>query len=182
MTRLSLVRHARPTSGWDAGGDPGLDDVGRAQATAMAATLAGGDARPIVTSPLRRTRETADALAALWGSEASVEPRVGEIPTPSDAVESRSAWLRTTLSSRWSALDDGLQQWREEVLATLRASEHDAVVVTHFVAINAVVGEAIGDDRVVSFSPDYASVTELDVDHARIRVVRLGAESSTTVR
>jgi broad specificity phosphatase PhoE len=182
MTRLCLVRHARPTSDWDAGGDPGLDDVGRAQATAMAAALGAGDPRPIVTSPLQRTRETAAALAALWGAEPAVEPRVGEIPTPSDAEQSRSTWLRTTLSGRWSTLTEDLQQWREDVLATLRAFEHDAVVVTHFVAINAAVGAATGDDLVVAFSPDYASVTEVEVDRAGITLVSLGAQSSTTVR
>jgi broad specificity phosphatase PhoE len=182
MTRLCLVRHARPTSAWDAGGDPGLDDVGRAQANAMAARLGAGDPRPIVTSPLRRTRETAAALAGLWNTEAVVEPRVGEIPTPSDAEQTRSAWLRTTLSGRWSTLSEDLQRWREEVLATLRAFEHDAVVVTHFVAINAAVGAATGDDRVVAFSPDYASVTEVDVNRDGISLVCLGTESSTRVR
>jgi broad specificity phosphatase PhoE len=148
----------------------------------MAATLAAGDRRPIVTSPLRRTRETAEALAVLWGADVAVEPRVGEIPSPSDATESRAAWLRTTLSGRWSALEESLRRWREDVLATLCALEHDTVVVTHFVAINAVVGEATADDRVVTFSPDYASVTEVEVDRAALHVVRLGAESSTTVR
>ena len=182
MTRLCLVRHARPTSGWGAGGDPGLDDVGRAQANAMASTLAAGDPRPIVVSPLRRTRETAAALAVLWGTEAFVEPSVGEIPTPSEVGEDRAAWLRATLNGRWSSLGEDLQQWRKSVLMTLRELEHDAVVVTHFVAINAVVGEATGDDRVVTFSPDYASITEVDIDRTGIRVVRLGAESSTTVR
>jgi hypothetical protein len=32
------------------------------------------------------------------------------------------------------------------------------------------------------FSPDYASVTEIDVDRSGITLVRLGAESSTNVR
>jgi broad specificity phosphatase PhoE len=182
MTRLCLVRHAQPTSDWDAGGDPGLDGVGRAQANAMAAALAAGEPRPIVTSPLQRTRETAAALADLWNTEAVVEPRVGEIPTPSDAEQSRSTWLRTTLRGCWSALAEDLQHWREDVLATLRAFEHDAVVVTHFVAINAAVGAATEDDRVVVFAPGYVSVTQVEVDQAGIRVIQLGEESSTNVR
>lgn len=182
MTRLCLVRHARPTSSWDAGGDPGLDDVGRAQANAMAATLAAEDRRAIATSPLQRTRETAAALADVWKTTAVVEPQVGEIPTPLGAEQSRSAWLRTTLGGRWSTLADDLQDWRDDVLAALRAFEQDTVVVTHFVAINAAVGAAAGDDRVVVFSPDYASITEIEVDRSGISLVCLGAESSTTIR
>ena len=37
MTRLILVRHGRAAGGWDDDLDPGLDDLGRAQAEAMAA-------------------------------------------------------------------------------------------------------------------------------------------------
>ena len=85
MALVHLVRHGRATGGWDVDPDPGLDDLGVA-----AGGAAGRPARrrwrpaplPIVTSPLRRCRETAAPLAARWGVDAVVEPLVAEIPSP----------------------------------------------------------------------------------------------------
>lgn len=69
MTTVLLVRHGRTeanASGVLAGWTPGnhLDDTGRAQAAALAARLAVLPLASIVTSPLERTRETAQALLA----------------------------------------------------------------------------------------------------------------------
>ena len=57
MTQLYLVRHGRAAAGWNTDPDPGLDDIGRAQAAAAADRLAPIGPLPIVTSPLRRCRE-----------------------------------------------------------------------------------------------------------------------------
>ena len=74
MATIRLVRHGRATGGWDADVDPGLDELGVAQAAALADLLGPlGDAagrRALVTSPMRRCRETAAPLAARWGVDA----------------------------------------------------------------------------------------------------------------
>ena len=64
MSRVYLIRHAKPSATW--GGDdddPGLDDTGKAQAEAAAKALLAlpPQLRPVrvVSSPLRRCRETA---------------------------------------------------------------------------------------------------------------------------
>ena len=67
MPTVILVRHGRTAAnagGVLAGWTPGvhLDDAGRAQATALAARLAPVPLSAIITSPLERTRETAEAL------------------------------------------------------------------------------------------------------------------------
>jgi len=70
MATVHLVRHGRATGGWDADPDRGLDDVGVAQAAALAERFgplgngACAGVPALVTSPMRRCRETADALAA----------------------------------------------------------------------------------------------------------------------
>jgi broad specificity phosphatase PhoE len=186
VTRLVLVRHGRAAAEWAAGGDPGLDAVGRAQADAMAEALASelGETTPwpVVVSPLQRTRETAAALERSWRTTARVEPGVGEIPTLA-GVGDRAAWLGDALRSSWADLGPDLQQWREQVVETLLASTRDTVFVTHFVAINAAVGRAEGHDRVVTFAPDHCSRTVLEVDAGVLRVVELGAQARrTTVR
>jgi len=181
VSRLVLVRHGRAAAAWDADLDPGLDAAGRGQADAMAAALAANGPLPIVVSPLRRTRETAAALERAWGVVAAVEPAVGEIRAPVDDLADRGAWLRGLHAGRWSEQDDALRRWREEVLAALGALERTTVVVTHFFGINAAVGAACGDDRLVCFRPDHCSRTVIENDAGRLRLVRLGAEDSTPV-
>jgi probable phosphomutase (TIGR03848 family) len=73
VTLVLLVRHGM-TAGTGAvltGRTPGipLDDRGRGQATALAARLAGVPLDAIITSPLERCRQTADAIAAARDSQ-----------------------------------------------------------------------------------------------------------------
>jgi broad specificity phosphatase PhoE len=182
VSRLVLVRHGHAAAGWDADPDPGLDDVGRAQAAAVSAVLAPEGPLPVVVSPLRRTRETAAALERVWGTEAAMEPAVGEIRAPVDDLVGRASWLRGVYTGRWADQDEALRGWRDQVLATLGALDRTTVVVTHFFGINAAVGAATGDDRLVSFRPDHCSRTVLDNDGGCLRLVELGAQASTPVR
>jgi broad specificity phosphatase PhoE len=152
----------------------------------VAETLASIGPLPVLTSPLRRTRETAAALEARWPDCLRVEPRVSEIPSPAapeGQLADRGRWLARVMSGTW---DDGLSEavleWRQCVLTALHEVVSDAVVVTHFVAINAAVGEARGDRRAVVFRPDYCSHTVIDNGGGRLAVVELGRESSTVVR
>ena len=177
------MRHGQPLAGYDQDHDPGLDDVGRAQAEAAAVDLAPLGPLPVVTSPLRRTRETAAPLERQWAVTASVEPAVGEIKSPTDDLADRSAWLGEILRGRrrWAELDGERRQWRAGVVAALLALDVDTVVVTHYIAINAAVGEATGDDRVVNFRPDNCSCTALESDGQRLTLVQLGRQRETIV-
>lgn len=84
MTLVLLIRHGRTTAnaaGVLAGRTPGvhLDEHGRGQAEALAARLAVVPLAAVVTSPLERTRETAEALlAARPGVPLRVEERLSE--------------------------------------------------------------------------------------------------------
>jgi broad specificity phosphatase PhoE len=180
--RVVLIRHAHPGGGYGEDHDPGLDDVGLRQAAAMTAAVAPLGPRPVYVSPLRRTRETAAVLERRWATEATVEPRVGEIPSPFESLEERAVWLREVLPSTWANQPAELVQWRGSLLAALRELSHDTIVVTHFVAINAVVGAATGDDRITSCMPDYCSQTVLDVDADGFRLIEMGAQASTRIR
>ncbi len=166
MIRLHLVRHGEAAAGWGADPDPGLSDTGRAQAVAVAERLAGLPPMPVHVSPLRRTVETAAPLLARWGTEAVLDPVVAEIPSPSPDLAEREAWLRTALAGRWSDLDARFTEWCDALLAHLAALPVDAVIVTHFVAINAVLGACRGDDRLVVVPVANTSVTVVDVDPA----------------
>src|SRR5215210_6640675 len=68
---LILVRHAEPrrvgAGEVDGPADPGLTDRGRQQAERLAAWLAVEPVDAVITSPLRRARETAAPVASALG-------------------------------------------------------------------------------------------------------------------
>jgi len=181
MSRIYLVRHGRAAADWGSHEDPGLDEIGRAQAETMANELAPRGPLPLIASPLRRTRETAAALERQWNRAARIEPRVSEIPSPVEDLAVRAEWLRGILQGRWPELEAPLQRWREAVLEAIRELHEDTVVVSHFVAINVAAGAALENDRVTCFRPDHCSCTVLDVVDGRLSLVELGAQGATRV-
>ena len=94
MPRLYLVRHGKASANWAVAADPGLDEIGRAEAEATAQELASKGPLPILSSPLARARETAAPLERLWEAHARIEPGVAEVPSPDVPLETRGEWLR----------------------------------------------------------------------------------------
>ena len=182
MTRLILVRHGRAAGGWDDDLDPGLDDLGRAQADAMADLVAPRGPMPILVSPLRRCRDTAAALEQRWRTVATVDAAVGEIPSPPGVpMQQRTTWLRTAMAGTWADVGDAYMSWRDSVVARLIAIDTDTVIVSHFVAINAAIGTAIGSDQIVIAALDNCSLTIIDVVDGNLVLVEQGSEAPDTL-
>src|SRR4051794_24011609 len=119
MSRLYMIRHGKPASTWGQSSDldPGLDELGDAQARgARDALLAQADPpKRVVSSPLRRCRETAMPFAEAIGMQIEIEPAFGEIPTPAHlSLEERPTWLRKAFGGRWSEVvgDLDYEVWR----------------------------------------------------------------------
>jgi broad specificity phosphatase PhoE len=183
MPHLVLVRHGRATGGWDDDPDPGLDELGQRQAVAVASRLATGSPVAIVSSPLRRCRETAAALATTWSAQVTIEPRVAELPSPVGVpLNDRVGWLRDACSGTWAALGPRYQSYRDELAAFLLTLTEDTIVFSHFIAINAAIGVATEDDRVVIHSLDNTSCTIFEHDGSTLRLVEAGAEAETLFR
>ena len=182
MAKIYLVRHGKAMAGWGMEKDPGLDDLGHAQAKAAALTLAPLGPLPILTSPLARTRETSRPLAKIWGLEPRVEKRVGEIQFLSETPADRVRWLKEVMVDQWPNLDRDLRQWRQEVIEALVSIDTDTVVFTHYIAINVAVGHATENDRVVCFRPDNASITVLESNGDKLLLIERGTEAVTEVR
>src|SRR6202012_4303295 len=78
MARLYLIRHGKPSSTWSGDDDdPGLDETGQAQAKGGRDWLmklpAGERISRVVSSPLRRCRETAQATADALGVKIEID-------------------------------------------------------------------------------------------------------------
>jgi broad specificity phosphatase PhoE len=181
MARIHMVRHGRAEAGFGESMDPALDALGREQAEGVAQKLAALGPLPILSSPLRRTRETAAPLARLWSREPVIEHAVAEIPSPGGmTLEQRVVWLRGLMAGSWRDVGRDLAEWREHCIATVAAIPADSVIFSHYVAINVIVGAATGDDRVVVFSPDNCSVTVFETDGASLRLIEKGHEAALT--
>jgi broad specificity phosphatase PhoE len=185
--RLHLVRHGRAAAGWNVDRDPVLDELGQQQAVEVAQLLVGLGPLPVYSSPLRRCQETSGPLSALWKTTPIIEPRVAEIPSPVGvALEERVEWLRGAMAGTWTQLGmsdgDVYTQYRRDLLGTLSAMPHDAVIFSHFIAINVVIGEALSDDRLVVKSLDNCSVTTVVVHNGKFTIEEMGREADTLIR
>lgn len=171
---LYVVRHGRTeanASGLLLGrADPSLDEVGRAQADRIAAVL---PSRPrVVSSPLRRCVETAEAIRSdVETDERLVELDYGELDLRPLSEVPAEVWARwradadfrppggetlTELGARVSAV-------LEELSAD--ASEGDVVVVTHVSPVKAALSWALGVGAEISWRSfvAQASITRIAV-------------------
>ena len=203
-TRVVLVRHGETDhtaekrfSGGLASSNPGLNDRGRAQVRATAEWLQplADQVDAIVTSPVRRTRESAEILAEVLGQhEIDVEDGFAEMEfgawdglTFLEVSERHQDDLDAWLGSLEAAPHGGesFQQVQERVLAglerTLQAhAGRTVVVVSHVTPIKTLVAHAL--------DAPLLSVYRMELSPASVTVVSFfgggpdGGEPSASMR
>ena len=180
---LIVVRHAEPHR-VDAGetgpeGEPGIADPsltarGREQAERLASWLAIERVDHVVTSPLRRARETAAPLAAARGLEPEIDAELREYDSES-ATYVPIEDLRAAKNDEWYATING--QWEvlghespESVRARVVPRFEDlitrfpggtVVVIAHGGVINVYLAHVLGLDASLWFHPEYTSVSRV---------------------
>jgi broad specificity phosphatase PhoE len=181
MPKIYLIRHGRAATGWGESVDPGLSPMGQVQAEQASKAMQLRQAMSIISSPMARAQETAAPLATAWQKTPEIDQRFSEIPTPKHIPATRKAWIDDILSRNWDAMAPVLQAWREDLLIAVQSLQQDTVVFTHFIAINAIVGCALNDSRVMVFMPDNASITMVQPHESSIVLLRKGQEMFTLV-
>lgn len=181
--KVVLVRHGetdwnreRRYQGWQ---DTPLSEAGRAQAEAAARLLAAERLAAVWSSPLRRARETAGAIATPQGvtvrlEEAFREMRFGQWEgLTTDEVRGRfptlyRAWLETPQLVALPGAET-LAEVRERALrglAGLRAAHEGQTVclVTHGITSRILILEALGLglDRIWSLQVSFTGISELE--------------------
>jgi probable phosphoglycerate mutase len=110
------------------GGDPELSAAGRRQATAAAAALAArGTVQAVVSSPLRRCRETADTVAARLGLEVRIEDGLRETDF--------GAWEGLTFAEVRERHPDDLTAWLGSTKAAPTGGGESFATVARRVAV-----------------------------------------------
>src|SRR5689334_13019486 len=169
--RIVLVRHGQST--WNAEGrlqgqaDPPLSRLGRREAVALRPVLAGFPAGRVLSSDLRRTRETAAALGHPGAAPDPVwrEIDVGEWagrPLADLPAGPEPSWRGGALvppgGERW----DELAARVADALDALVGEGGDWLVVTHGGVIRAAVSYVSGASAQRMAGPGNASVTVLE--------------------
>ena len=166
---LILVRHGRTSA--NAAGllqgrvDNELDQVGIQQADQVAAALSFGDQQPdrIVTSPLKRARQTAEATRRLLGVEMTVDERWAEL----DYGEWDGLPISEVRPDMW-------RQWQSDPGFALPGGES-------LVALNDRVGAACNDLAAEASSQNIAVFTHVSPIKSAVRWV-LGTEDEISWR
>ena len=97
-------------------------------------------------------------------------------------MANRVEWLRVAMGGTWHDLGPRYVAFRDQVVATLAGLDGNAVVFSHFIAINAAIGAALDDDRLVIRSLDNCSVTVVESVDGALQVVETGDEADTLIR
>ena len=122
-------------------------------------------------------------LSVAFGLEREIDPAYGELPwREGETVLRRAQSLKCELAGSWADLDAARRHWRDALVRRALSETGDLVIVSHFVVINALIGAALRDDRMVVAGLQNASVTEILVEGEELKLVRLGQEDQALLR
>ena len=177
---IYLIRHGKAAAGAE-DLDPGLDEAGQQQATYVKHAFAGRPVGRLVVSPMRRCRETMAPLASALTMAPEVRDEVSEVFDPAMPSEERRTMIGPFMQGAWADQAPDLRAWRERCLDTIldlslaaSAARHDLVIVSHYIAICAAIGDATDDDRVVPVPLANASVTSFEVVNGSLQLLAAG--------
>jgi len=183
---LLLIRHALPhrVISDDGPADPGLDDLGRRQAEAMAAWLGDEAIDSIVSSPLRRALETAAPLAERLGLTVEIDDGIAEwdrhsaeyIPVEELRASGHPLW-EAMAKGDWTSIGIDPEEFGRRVIASIDAlatanPDRRLAVVCHGGVINAYASAVLELPRLLFFEPGYTSITRVTVGASGRRLIR----------
>ena len=183
VTRIYMVRHGQADAAWHESPDPGLSEHGRQQALQVAQQLSHLNYHNIISSPLLRCQQTAQPFATAKNTPISIHQEVSEIPTPSNiAFEERGPWLQQAMAGTWQQLGQQFVDYKNNIGNFVKNLQHDTVIFSHFIAINAVIGYATSNDNLMVARLDNCSITTFLIDdNKNLTIVDTGNEATTTV-
>lgn len=175
-----MIRHALPVreERSEGGADPGLSEEGIEQARLLADRWAPFGADALVTSPMRRARETAEPLARAWELVPTIVDDVAEfdahLPTyvpveelladPEQLAIVANEWLSPEAEATRQAFRDRVVTAIDGIADANEGADR-IVIVCHGGVINAYLSAVLGLPGTLFFEPIYTGVS---------RVVRKG--------
>ena len=180
--KLFLVRHGEATAHWGEDSDPGLSELGYKQASNASEELLNliDTETSLVSSPMLRARQTSEPLAEALGASVETDDRFREIQAPVE-LKDRPAWIKTFLQQDWASQNESLLKWRSDATERLLEFGGCTVIFTHFMVLNAVVGQLLECPNILCFQPSNASITKIEHVGKTLRLESLGDELETVI-
>jgi 2,3-bisphosphoglycerate-dependent phosphoglycerate mutase len=188
---LLLIRHAEPErvapGSSSAPADPVLTERGRAEAERLAAWLEHEPIDAILSSPLRRARETAEIVGTALGIDVAVNDGLMEYDARADFYipveelrETRHHHWRAMIEGRWEELGgEDPDMFQDRIVPCVdaiigRFPGGRVAAVCHGGVINVYLAALLGLERHLWFEPGYTSIS-------RVAAARTGERSVVTL-
>ena len=172
--QLLLIRHALPLrSEPGQGSDPDLSEEGIEQAKRLPDALARFPITRLVSSPQRRSVQTAQPVADALGLSIDIDDRLAEydrdmehyIPIEQIAAEFPEELARLASGHLPSSVDEKafLERINAGINELATVGDHDGTVAvfTHGGVINGLLHSILGTEKLLCVNVDYAGVTRL---------------------
>jgi broad specificity phosphatase PhoE len=172
--QLLLIRHALPLrSEPGQGSDPDLSEEGIEQAKRLPDALARFPITRLVSSPQRRSIQTAQPVADALGRKIEIDERLAEydrdlehyIPVEQIAAEFPEELARLASGHLPSSVDETAFLTRIDagIRDLVASGSHDdtVAVFTHGGVINGLLHSILGTEKILCVNVDYAGVTRL---------------------
>jgi broad specificity phosphatase PhoE len=172
--QLLLVRHALPLrSEPGQGSDPDLSEDGVEQAKRLPDALARFPITRLVSSPQRRSVQTAQPVADARGLTIEIDERLAEydrdmahyIPIEQIAAEFPEELERLAAGHLPSSVDEAafLSRITAGIRDIVAAGDHEdtVAVFSHGGVINGLLHTILGTEKILCFNVDYAGITRL---------------------
>ncbi len=182
---IYLIRHGEAAQAWDKAPDPKLSINGQQQARQLAAAylpLLNSTDFQLVSSPLARAQETAIPFQKTLNILPIINTNFAEIPSPGIALADRRNWLKGLFSKKVIELEQPQLDWRSNIISGIQSLEKNTLIFSHFMTINAVVGWIRGNEKLVSYYPNYCSITKIESVGNEFFIRSLGKELTTVIQ
>lgn len=183
MTTIYLIRHGQKQPH---AGDPGLTDIGIKQAQQTGEYLSQFPITKIVSSPFKRTVETAEQIARVLNLEHTLDDALVERMNWSDPAVTRQQflqeWIKATNDREYvpqfgdSSLATG--QKIETLVSEIATEDEHIVLVTHGGAILDYLRNLFGDDEVSVLKTTYDEGDDYQMMNCAINKVVLSESPS----
>ena len=188
---LLLIRHAEPEriapGSASAPADPVLTERGRDQAERLAGWLENEPIDAVLSSPLRRARETAEIVAARLVLDVELNDGLQEYDARADFYipveelrETRDHHWRAMIEGRWEELGgEDPERFQARIVPVVdaiieRFPARRVAAVCHGGVINVYLAALLGLERHLWFEPGYTSIN-------RVAAARTGERSVVTL-
>ncbi len=174
---LILIRHGQPGRP-ASGNDPGLSDLGAAQASAMADVIGREHVDALVASPQARARETARPLAERLGLDPFIDERIAEFdyglttyhhPEDMRNLPEQTRQMMFDLM-RSPAFIDRVVEGFEDII--VRHPSETVVVVCHGLVIATMIGHVLETPATPMLRAEYTSATRFSIGRSGRRSLR----------